>query len=51
MKCDCCGDPVTFTDAAKKAKYGVPGMVLEYYYCSERCKQDHKMTLLRGSGL
>ena len=48
-KCDCCGRPVG--TAWVKALYTVPGMVAEYYYCSEKCKADHRLQLIRESGL
>lgn len=51
MKCDCCGAQFTKQDGWVKAMYTVPGMVLEYYYCGEKCKQDHRLTLIRGAGL
>jgi hypothetical protein len=51
MKCDCCGTPFTNQHGWVKAMWTVPGMVLEYYYCGEKCKQDHKMRLIRESGL
>lgn len=49
MQCDCCKKEMQVWFA--KAVYTVPGYVYEWFYCSEKCKLDHKMQLLRGSGL
>jgi YHS domain-containing protein len=49
MKCDCCGKE--FAHQWVKAKYTLPGYLAEYYYCSEKCKQDHRLQLIRSSGL
>lgn len=51
MKCDCCGTKFTQQEGWVKAMWTVPGYVLEYYYCSEKCKQDHKLQLMRENGL
>lgn len=47
--CDCCGDPTG--DAWVKAQYTVPGYVMEWYYCSVACKEEHRLRLIRESGL
>lgn len=31
-------------------RYTVPGYVLEYEYCSDICRHDHKMRLMREAG-
>lgn len=51
MKCDCCGTRFTQQIGWVKAVWTLPGMVYEYYYCSEKCKAEHKLQLIRGAGL
>lgn len=47
--CDCCGD--WLTGAVVKARYTLPGIVYDYKYCSEACKHEHHLRLIRNHGL
>ena len=49
MKCDCCGKE--FSHQWVKARYTLWGYVYDYFYCSDNCKQDHRLKLIRESGL
>lgn len=51
MKCDCCGAQYTNQIGWVYACWTLPGYSLSYYYCSERCKAEHRLQLIRGAGL
>jgi hypothetical protein len=51
MKCDCCRDAYTGQPNWVVANWTVPGAVLEYRYCSEQCKENHRLQLIREAGL
>jgi hypothetical protein len=51
MFCDCCKKPIVPPIQWLKVQYTVPGYVVEYYYCGEICKQDHKLQLMREAGI
>lgn len=48
--CDCCGkeyDP----KLPVIVNYQIGAMIAYYYYCSQSCKENHKMQLIREAGL
>ena len=51
MKCDCCGREIKPEDPLIKARYTLPGYVYDYQYCSYAHREDHRLKLIRESGL
>lgn len=47
--CQCCGD--WLVGATVKARYTLPGYVYDYAYCSESCKAEHHLQIIRNHGL
>ena len=47
--CDHCKKPLP--ERWTVACYQICSLFAQYWYCSEECKQQHKMKLMRESGL
>lgn len=46
--CDYCGDSLPVKPVY--VSYSVPGWVMDYRYCSDDCRYEHKMFLMRSAG-
>jgi hypothetical protein len=49
QRCDCCQDYLV--GAKVRAVYTLPGFVIEHDYCSQSCKEEHRIQLIREAGL
>lgn len=48
-RCDMCNDYLV--GAMVRAVYTLPGYVIQHDYCSESCKAEHRVKLIREAGL
>lgn len=49
--CDFCFNEITKDTPLIKAMYTLPGYVYDYRYCSHECCENHRLKLIRESGL
>lgn len=49
--CDSCFKEITKDMPFIKARYTLPGYVYDYQYCSNECRENHRLKLIRESGL